>query len=262
MGEVILYHGAGAQDFEVLGPSWETAESSRLLFNVKRLLTVRGQTDAVLLLDSLPFVISPATNHFNDDFHVLHAQLPLLEYEAVRISQGEKRHAAAQIAKAISEANGPYIRFVAVGLALADIEEWDVFVCHASEDKTEIARPLCSHLESCGIRCWLDEAEIAWGESIVSKIQEGISRARFVLVILTSRFLQKPWPQKELRTALTFDVESERSTILPLLVGEPQSLLSSIPFLKEKRYLSWNGDPAVVERELRKLIRRQNRQLA
>ena len=262
MGEVILYHGTGALDFEVLGASWGNDESRRLLFNVKRLLTVRGQTDAVVLLDSIPFVISPATNHFNDDFHVLHAQLPLVEYEAVRLSQDEKRHAAAQIAEAIPEANGPYIRFVAVGLALADPEEWDVFVCHASEDKPEIARPLCSHLESCGIRCWLDEAEIAWGESIISKIQEGISRARFVLVILTSRFLQKPWPQKELRTALTLEVEGERSIVLPLLAGNSQTLLSSVPFLREKRYLTWNGDPAVVERELRTLVRRQARQLA
>ena len=229
------------------------------MFNVRRLLTFRGQNEAVALLEAMPFSIFPATNHFNDEFHILRAELPLAEYEAARLTQNAKRHAAGQVADAISEAEGPYIRFVSVGLALADPSVWDVFLCHASEDKATIARPLYAHLEACGIRCWLDEAEIAWGESLISKIQEGIARARFVLVILSPTFLQKPWPNKELRSALTLEVEGERSLVLPLLVGDSQSLLASLPFLKEKRYLTWDGEPAVVERELKTLVRRQQR---
>lgn len=257
MGNLVLYHGIGALDFELVGPALEADELSRLLFNARRLLVVRGQGRAVDLLDAVPFLIFPATNFFNDDFNVLYAELPLSEYEDVRLTQHDKRQAAKQIAEVISEVNGPYIRFVAVGLALAAPDDWDVFLCHASEDKHEIARPLYAHLESCGIRCWLDEAEIAWGESLLSKIQEGISRSRFVLIILSPTFLQKPWSQKELRSALTLEVESERSIVLPLLVGDSQILLSSLPFLKEKRYLTWGGEPTVVERELRTLVRRQ-----
>ena len=260
MGELVLHHGTGALDFELTGPALEPDESRRIMFNARCLLTVRGEKEALALLDEVPFAIFPATNHFNDDFHVLHATLPLIEYEPIRRTQGEKREAARQIVDAMSEANGPYIRFVAIALALANPDDWDVFLCHASEDKPGVARPLYTHLESCGVRCWLDEAEIAWGESILAKIQEGMSRARFVLVVLSPQFLQKPWPQKELRSALTLEIEAGRSIVLPLLVGDPQILLASLPFLKEKRYLMWGGDPTVVERELRTLVRRQARQ--
>lgn len=262
MGEVVLHHGSGASDFERVGPAWDAAAFRRLMFNVRRLLNVRGQSEAVDLLDAISFSIYAAVNHFNDDFHILHAELPLAEYESVRLAQREKRQAAGQIADAISEVDGPYIRFVAVGLALADPEVWDVFLCHASEDKAKIARPLYKHLETCGIRCWLDEAEIAWGESLVSKIQDGIARARFVLVILSPAFLQKPWAGKELRTALTLEVEAERSLVLPLISGDSEQLLASLPFLKEKRYLTWNGDSSVVERELRTLVRKRRQHQA
>lgn len=255
MGTIVLHHGSGAQDFEIVGPSWGPEEARRTVFNARRLLTTRAHTAAVALLDSAPFAVFPATNHFNDEFHVLHADLPLLEYESMRLSQAQKRHAATQLADAIFESKGPHIRFVAASLAIADPEDWDVFLCHASEDKESIARPLHGHLASRGINCWIDEAEIAWGESILAKIQEGLSRARYIIVILSPRLLEKQWPQKELRSALALEIESDRNIVLPLLVGDPKAVLSSLPFLREKRYLSWDGDPGVIERELRTLAR-------
>ena len=259
VASIVLHHGSGASDFELVGPAWDESETRSLMFNVRRLLEIRGQRAALALLDAIPFSIFPATNHFNDEFEVLHAELPLVEYEALRLSQKEKRSAAREIAETISEVNGPYIRFVAAGLALADPETWDVFICHASEDKAMIARPLCAHLESSGIRCWLDEAQIAWGESLVEMIQNAIARARFVIVIISPSFIQKSWASKELRTALSLEVETGRSFVLPLIAGDPSVLLSSLPFVREKRYLVWQGDAALVETELRGLVCRQGR---
>jgi RNA-directed DNA polymerase len=171
----------------------------------------------------------------------------------------DKRHAASQLADAIYESKGPHIRLVAASLAIADPEEWDVFLCHASEDKENIARPLHRHLVSRGIDCWIDETEIAWGESILGKIQEGLARTRYVIVILSPRLLEKQWAQKELRSALSLEIEANRNIVLPLLVGDSTALLSSLPFLREKRYLSWGGDPGTIESELRTLARRHAR---
>lgn len=109
------------------------------------------------------------------------------------------------------------------------------------------------------MQCWLDEAEIVWGDSIVAKIQEGLGRARFVIVVLSPSFLKKGWARKELRTALTLEIEGRSNFVLPLLVGEPESLLASLPFLKEKRYCKWEGNPALVEQELRAVFRNQAR---
>ncbi len=33
--------------------------------------------------------------------------------------------------------------------------EWDVFICHASEDRKDVARPLAEKLEGLGLRVWL-----------------------------------------------------------------------------------------------------------
>lgn len=259
MGKVVLHHGSGAGDFDIVGDPIDPGESRRFLSNARRLLHARGQSGAIDVLELAHFAIFPATNHFNDDFHVLHADVPLSDYEAVRVNQEHLRQGAALLADAVGEAEGPYIRFVSVGLILAEPEDWDVFLCHASEDKATVARPLYKQLEAAGVQCWLDEAEIVWGDSIVMRIQEGLARARFVIVVLSANFLGKGWAQKELRTALTLEIEGRSNLVLPLLVGDPESLLASLPFLKEKRYLKWEGNPALVEQELRAVLRNQLR---
>jgi len=141
MGTITLYHASGATDFEVVGPAIDPSEVKRILFNARRILTARGQMDAVALLDSAPFAIFPGINHFgDDDFHVLQAEVPLADYEDFRRTGVDKRRGAQQLAEAIMESSGPFIRFIAVRLQLMDPESWEVFICHASEDKADVAR--------------------------------------------------------------------------------------------------------------------------
>ncbi len=60
-----------------------------------------------------------------------------------------------------------------------------------------------TELESAGISCWLDETEVRWGESIVRKVNEGLNSSRFVIVVLSTAFLNKEWPQRELHSVFT-----------------------------------------------------------
>jgi hypothetical protein len=256
MGTVVLYHGSGAQDFEIIGEPSACSDASRTMFNARRILVARGHSDAIALLNSVPFALLPATNGFGDDFHILQAEVPLHSYEELRLAQRTYRPAAKQLAETFEEAGGPYIRFVAIGLRLADPETWDVFLCHASDDKETIARPLYDYLTSRGIHCWIDQAEIAWGESIVSKIQAGLTLARYVIVILSPRLLQKKWAPRELQSALTLEIESGKNVVLPLIVGDPNTVLAPLPLIRDKRYLIWQGDASEVEQELRKLVRK------
>ncbi|NVM23662.1 MAG: toll/interleukin-1 receptor domain-containing protein [Desulfobacterales bacterium] len=256
MGIVVLHHGTGAQDFTIEGPSFPSDEAEEPFVNARRLLAARRQEGALDLLRSVPFEIYPATNFFNDEFHVLYADVPLMEYERFRDTRQSLKLPARQLAETIAEAGGPYIRFVAVGFERVKPTEWEVFICHASEDKNLVARPLVQQLEAAGVRCWYDEAEIGWGQSIVQKIHEGIARSRYVIVVVSKYLVKKPWAQKELRTALTLEIEAGETRVLPLLVGHPHSLLKEVPFLKEKRYLVWKGDAEAVVLELGKLARR------
>lgn len=125
----------------------------------------------------------------------------------------------------------------------------DVFLCHASEDKQHVVRPLHHDLTAAGITCWLDEAEIHWGDSIVAKVNEGLRDSRFVIVVLTTAFLEKPWPRQELASALSLEFSSGVVRVLPLLVGgreERQVILDQLPLLGHKLHLSWDGDSTHV----------------
>ena len=54
----------------------------------------------------------------------------------------------------------------------------DTFICHASEDKEFMARPLHKALSELGVYAWLDESEIRLGQSIRQKIDEGLANCR------------------------------------------------------------------------------------
>jgi hypothetical protein len=114
-----LYEAGGAGDFTILQDAL-THDQCRLLFeNAGRLLAARAERRAAELLRTVPFRIADATNHFNDEFSMLHAVVPLKQYEELRRGQHHPvdRQAFRQIAEVLSELGTP-IRFVAIELAL------------------------------------------------------------------------------------------------------------------------------------------------
>ena len=74
----------------------------------------------------------------------------------------------------------------------------DTFICHASEDKEVIARPIHKALTELGLYAWLDESEIRLGQSIRQKIDEGLANCRSATVILSRPFFSKNWLQYEM----------------------------------------------------------------
>ena len=74
----------------------------------------------------------------------------------------------------------------------------DTFICHATEDKESMARPLYKALSEAGVHAWLDESEIRLGQSIRQKIDEGLANCRSGTAILSRPFFAKNWTQYEL----------------------------------------------------------------
>jgi hypothetical protein len=93
---------------------------------------------------------------------------------------------------------------------------FDLFLSHASEDKAAIARPLFKALKRAGLRVWFDEAELTMGDSLRRKIDEGLARCRFGVVILSRKFFAKDWPQRELDGLVARESASRRKAILPV----------------------------------------------
>jgi len=96
-----------------------------------------------------------------------------------------------------------------------DDREFDVFISHASEDKDDIVRPLAHALRERGLEVWYDEFVLCIGDSLRRKIDEGISRSKFGLVVFSGPFFAKGWPQHELDGLVTMSVDG-RQVLLPV----------------------------------------------
>jgi hypothetical protein len=133
----------------------------------------------------------------------------------------------------------------------------DLFICHASEDKDDVVRPLVEAFTDAEVSCWYDEAEIQWGDSITQKVNEGLSLSRFVVVVFSPAFVQKNWPQREFNSVMNQEAPSGEVKVLPLLVGsdeEKREILAKYALLNDKRYLPWDGDvKAIVNAMLSRL---------
>jgi hypothetical protein len=94
-------------------------------------------------------------------------------------------------------------------------EAWDVFISHASDDKSAVARPLRNALEELGVMVWFDAFELGIGDSLRRKIDQGLAGSTFGVVILSPAFFAKDWPQYELDGLVTRSVAGQQS-ILPI----------------------------------------------
>ena len=112
--------------------------------------------------------------------------------------------------------------------------EFDVFVSHASEDKDSIVRPLAQALHARGLDVWFDEFELQIGDSLRRKIDAGIARSRFGIVVLSHAFFAKDWPQYELDGLVTMSV-SGKQVLLPLWHEiSKDEVMSQSPSLADK----------------------------
>jgi Domain of unknown function (DUF1883)/TIR domain len=94
-------------------------------------------------------------------------------------------------------------------------KEFDVFISHATEDKDSVVRPLAHALRDRGLIVWYDEFELTIGDSLRRKIDAGVARSRFGVVVLSHAFFAKNWPQYELDGLVTREMGGEQ-IILPL----------------------------------------------
>ena len=108
--------------------------------------------------------------------------------------------------------------------------KYDLFLSYSSEDRYAIVNSLNTELISQGFIPWFDVKEIAWGDSIIEKIQEGISKSKFIIVFISETYLHKAWPLKELRSALGLQINGG-PTILPILLGVKFQEIKNIHFL-------------------------------
>jgi TIR domain-containing protein len=115
----------------------------------------------------------------------------------------------------------------------------DIFLCHAHLDKVTHARPLVDALSRRGISCWVDEAELLPGASLIDAISDGLISAHFVVLLITENFLQRNWTQRELNAALSREIRTGSVVVIPILTVDHDTYARRYPLLEDKVYLNW-----------------------
>ena len=96
-------------------------------------------------------------------------------------------------------------------------EEYDVFVSHAYEDKESFVDEFVEALRNQGLKVWYDTDRLKWGDSMREKIDRGLAKSKYGVVILSPNYIDehKYWTKAELNGL--FQVETVNGkTILPI----------------------------------------------
>ena len=91
--------------------------------------------------------------------------------------------------------------------------EYDASICHTGADKPFVDM-LYHEMQKCGLKAFFDKKSLKKGDHVQMTIAEAIIRAPFCVVVLSDSFLNKPYPEAELRAALAFPQEHKR--IIPV----------------------------------------------
>lgn len=141
-------------------------------------------------------------------------------------------------------------------------KRWDVFVSYASEDRKAVVRPLAEQLEHCGLAVWYDRTQLQVGDSIRRKIDEGLTQARYGVVILSPSFFDKHYPEQEL-DGLAQREQDGAKVILPVWYNVAEKdVRQHSAWLAGRLAAKWEDGIAVVVEQLLNAITSEDDQQA
>lgn len=90
-----------------------------------------------------------------------------------------------------------------------------VFISHRTTDMSE-AICLANAIRNAGHDVWLDDWELAPGDSVIEEIQAGLSGAEYVVLCLSSHGIMSNWISREWMSTLARQLDSESVRLLPV----------------------------------------------
>ncbi|WTP11917.1 toll/interleukin-1 receptor domain-containing protein [Microbispora hainanensis] len=97
---------------------------------------------------------------------------------------------------------------------------------------------LANQLVQHKVNIWLDRWEIHVGDSLLTKVQDAITGASALLVILSQASVESAWCQKEINGGLMRELGERRAILLPVLIEDCRVPI----FLQEKAYADFRQD--------------------
>ncbi|MGA6220045.1 toll/interleukin-1 receptor domain-containing protein [Streptomyces umbrinus] len=123
-------------------------------------------------------------------------------------------------------------------IAEQDEREIDVFLSYARSDGADVAEQLRSGLEALDVEVWFDDVAIRAGQSLAREMDNGITRARAGVTLLTEAYLSRRfWTERELGALL------HKDTVIPVLHGVSFGDVAKFSsFLKDRKGFSTEYD--------------------
>jgi hypothetical protein len=107
----------------------------------------------------------------------------------------------------------------------------NVFISHRRSDTKEAER-LANEVRRAGHQVWFDEWEINIGDSIIERMNKGLSGTTYFVVCYSSAGIEVPWMGREWLSALARQLDGHSVKILPVLLtrGAPPAILADIKY--------------------------------
>lgn len=130
-------------------------------------------------------------------------------------------------------------------------DRYDIFICHASEDKDAVVRPLADTLRKIGLSIWYDEFSLQPGDSLRESIDAGLRDSTFGVVVLSKNFFRKPWANKELSALFGRSINSKYNLIIPIWHDiDANEVRAHSPLMSDVLSIVSKGDIAEVARSI------------
>jgi photosystem II stability/assembly factor-like uncharacterized protein len=97
--------------------------------------------------------------------------------------------------------------------------QYDVFICHATEDKQAVVAPLVKALQAANVSVWYDQESLVGGEMLLEALQRAIDESRLAVVVFSDVFFRKHWTQEELKMIFESEAKRGRIVLFPVLHG-------------------------------------------
>lgn len=136
----------------------------------------------------------------------------------------------------------------------------NIFISHANRDKTEYVYPLTNALSAQDVTFWLDDMQIAWGDNVPEKINQGLRTSQFALVCLSQNFLARPWPEAEMYAVLAIQNSTGGKRVLPLILNSKDDLLRHYPLLGGLAYREFSQGPDKLAAEISRMVKSKGKQ--
>jgi tetratricopeptide (TPR) repeat protein len=127
-----------------------------------------------------------------------------------------------------------------------------VFFSYAFRDG-EWPVALAGNLERLGLRVWFDRWELAAGQRVATRLQEGLAQAEALVAVVTPLWIASEWCNEEFAAAMTASTAG-RQRVIPVLWGDVATVP---PFIASRLFVDFRtvAAPDQYEAKVRQLVR-------